>query len=170
MVDEGIEDLRTAGFGAFLAVVVADGLELAVFVLELEVVPILATHEYPGVAVLQLKVVQPLEDLGEGLALLEVETPVIPGGRLARTASNGADQAFIGIAHAPTGADRQRRVELPLDLADVERNSLRLGTAAQRNRSGQRLWREDGAHYCFCHASSPVSDRRPHPTAALEER
>jgi hypothetical protein len=47
---------------------------------------------------------------------------------------------------------------------------LRLGTAAQGNRSGQRLRREDGAHCCFCHASSPVSDRRPHPTAARWER
>jgi hypothetical protein len=58
--------------------VIADGLELAVFVLQFEVVPILATDKHTGVAVLQLKVMDALEDLRERLALLEVQRPSSP--------------------------------------------------------------------------------------------
>ncbi|MDP1007849.1 hypothetical protein Q6240_32375, partial [Klebsiella pneumoniae] len=64
------------------AMVIADLFEFAVFVLQLKVVPVLAAHEHAAVAVLELQVVNALEDLGEGLALLEVQPAVIPGRRL----------------------------------------------------------------------------------------
>ncbi|MNG05530.1 hypothetical protein D3C84_887250 [compost metagenome] len=120
MIDEGVEYLRTGRLGTFLAIFIADRLELAVFVLQLEVVPILASDKHPGVAILQFEIVDPLEDLGEGFALLEVQPPVVTGRRLTGPAIDGAHQRLVGIAHAPARADRQRGVERPLDFPDVE--------------------------------------------------
>src|SRR5690606_15556723 len=120
VVDESIEDFRPGGLGALLAVVIVDVLEQSVLVLEFEVVPVLATHEHTGIAIAQLKVVDALEDLREGLALLEVQPAVVTGLRLALAAVVGADQVTIRAAHRPAGTDRQRAVELPLDLTDIE--------------------------------------------------
>ena len=77
VVDKGVEQLGAGRLGAFLAVGVADVLELAVFVLQLEVVPVLAAHEHTGVAVLELQVMNAFEDLGEGFALLEVQVAIV---------------------------------------------------------------------------------------------
>ncbi|MNG01115.1 hypothetical protein D3C84_840800 [compost metagenome] len=120
VIDEGVEDLRTGRLGTLFAIVIADRLERPVFVLELEVVPVLAADEHAGIAVLQFKVVNALEDLREGLALLEILPPVITGRRLPATAIDRAHQGIVCIAHAPTRADRQRRVERAFDFPDVE--------------------------------------------------
>ena len=107
VIDEGIEDLRAGRLGAFLAAAVADLFELAVFVLEFEVVPVFAPHEHAGIAVLQFEVVDTLEDFREGFALLEIQPPVITGGRLSAAAIDRADQRTVGIAQAPACADRK---------------------------------------------------------------
>ncbi|MNC17720.1 hypothetical protein D3C75_656090 [compost metagenome] len=99
---------------------IADVLEGAAFILEFKVVPVLATHKRTGVAVLQFEVVNTLEDLREGFTLLEIQSPVVTGRRLAGAAVDDAHQGFIRITHAPARADRQRGVERPLDLPDVE--------------------------------------------------
>ncbi len=120
MVEEGIEQLRPGGLGALLAIVVVDVVEQAVFVLQLEVVPVLATEERAGVAVLEFEIVDALEDLREGFALLEVEPAVVGGLRRGVAAVAGADVVLVGGTHGPAGPHRQRRVELPFDLPDVE--------------------------------------------------
>ncbi|MNG14332.1 hypothetical protein D3C84_980750 [compost metagenome] len=79
MINEGVEDLPARGFGTFLTAVVTDWLERASFVLQLEVVPVLAAHEHTGVAVLQFEVMDAFEDLGKGFPLREVLAPVITG-------------------------------------------------------------------------------------------
>ncbi|MNS08752.1 hypothetical protein D3C72_402180 [compost metagenome] len=107
MIDERIKNLRAGGLRTFLASAVADRLELAVFVLQLEVIPVLATHEHTGVAVLEFKIVNTFEDLREGFTLLEIQTPVITGRGLPGPAIDRADQRLVGIAHAPARTDRQ---------------------------------------------------------------
>ncbi|MNY22848.1 hypothetical protein D3C86_1564880 [compost metagenome] len=131
VVNEGVEDFRTRGLGRFLAAVVIDVLEGAMFVLELEVVPVLATDEHAGVAVLQLQVVDALEDLREGLALLEVQVAVVRGLRQPVAAVVATDEVPVGIAHRPAGANRKRGIELPFDFPHIETDCVgRGGNAA----------------------------------------
>ncbi|MCY1551664.1 hypothetical protein D9M68_880090 [compost metagenome] len=120
VIDEGIEQLGAGGLGALLAVVVVDVLEQSAFVLQLEVVPVLPAKKHAGIAVLQLQVVDALEYLREGLAALEVQTTIIAGLGEAGSTVGGTDQVLVDLAGAPAGADRQRGVELPLDLTDLE--------------------------------------------------
>src|SRR5690606_3304707 len=77
VVKESIENLRTGGLRGFLAVVIADVLEQAAFVLQLEVIPILTANKGTAVAVTQLKIMHTLEDLGEGFAFLEVQAAIV---------------------------------------------------------------------------------------------
>ncbi|MCY1381024.1 hypothetical protein D9M69_688930 [compost metagenome] len=77
VVDEGVEQLGAGRFGALLATAVVDVLERTALVFQLEVVPVLATNEHAGVAVLQLQVMDALENLREGLTLLEVQATVV---------------------------------------------------------------------------------------------
>ncbi|MNE82626.1 hypothetical protein D3C80_1793640 [compost metagenome] len=97
MVDEGIENLPTGGLGAFFAVGVTDVLELTVFILEFEVVPVLATHEYTGVAVLELQVMDAFEDFREGFTALEVQVAVIGGLRQTFAAVVDANQVLVRL-------------------------------------------------------------------------
>src|SRR5690606_26907783 len=92
VVDEGVKDLCAGGLGAFLAVGVIDVLELTTFVLQLEVVPVLAANEDAGVAIFQLKVVYALEDLGEGLTTFEIQAVVVAGGGEAQTTVASPDE------------------------------------------------------------------------------
>ncbi|MNH02295.1 hypothetical protein D3C79_615300 [compost metagenome] len=123
MVDERVEQLGTGRFGAFLAVGVADVLELATFVLQFEVIPVLATDEHAGVAVLELQVMDALEDLGEGFALLEVQVAIVGCLRQALAAVVHPDQVLVGVGRRPAGADGERRVELAFDFTNVETDS-----------------------------------------------
>src|SRR5690606_18503163 len=79
VVQERIEDFRTGGLCSLLAVAVADVLEQAALVLQLEVVPVLAANEGTTVAIAQFEVMHTFEDLGEGFALLEVQTTIVAG-------------------------------------------------------------------------------------------
>jgi len=106
--------------GAFLAVVVADVLELTALVLEFKVVPVLAAHKHAGVAVLQFQVMNTLEDLRERLAALEVQVTVIGSLGQALAAIVGADQITIGLGRRPARTHRKRGVKAPFDFTDVE--------------------------------------------------
>ena len=120
VVDECIENLPARRLRAFLAVVVADVLERTAFVLEFEVVPVLAPHKHTGVAVLQFQVVDALEDLRERLAALEVQVPVIGGLGQALAAVVGTDQVTIGFGRGPARPHGKRRVKAPFDFTNVE--------------------------------------------------
>ncbi|MCY1413386.1 hypothetical protein D9M71_288160 [compost metagenome] len=133
VIDEGVEQLRAGGLGAFLAAIVVDVLEQAVLVLQLEVVPVLAAQEDPGVLVFQFEVMHTLEDLREGLALLEVQVAVVGGLRQAAAAVVDPDEVLVRALGRPTGADGQRRVERTLDFPNVEAD----GGCGGRQRGGQ---------------------------------
>ncbi|MNN12182.1 hypothetical protein D3C81_1251650 [compost metagenome] len=100
-----------------------------------------------------------LEDLREGLALLEVQATVVGGVRRGPAAVVVADEVLVGIGRGPTGAERQRGVELAFDLANVEADGLRLGGNTKSHgghgeRKKMRL--EESGPYCFCHAAFSV--------------
>ncbi|MDT4866899.1 hypothetical protein FQZ97_1017830 [compost metagenome] len=95
-----------------------------------------------------------LEDLREGLALLEVQATVVGGLRQPLATIVGPDQVRFGTPHRPAGTDRQRRVELPLDLANVEIDGMRRGDAAQGNGQGEDMWLEGSGPFCCFHAAS----------------
>ncbi|MCY1422460.1 hypothetical protein D9M71_381380 [compost metagenome] len=109
VIDEGVEELCTGGLGQVFAAAVVDVVEQTVLVLQLEVVPVLAADEGTAFAVLQLQVMQALEDLREGLALLEVQATVVNGGaaRLTALAHHVVRRNVIrvGTAHGPACAD-----------------------------------------------------------------
>ncbi|MNP23121.1 hypothetical protein D3C76_1158190 [compost metagenome] len=107
MVGEGVQQLRTGGLRRFLAVVVVDLDEWTILVLQLEVVPVLAADEHAGIAMAQLQVVNALEDLREGFALLEVEAAVVAALGRGATTVEGADVVRVGATDGPTGANGQ---------------------------------------------------------------
>ncbi|AMX85395.1 hypothetical protein APG05_15480 [Pseudomonas aeruginosa] len=98
MVEEGVQQFGSGRLGSLFAVVVFDVLERAALVLQLEVVPVLASHEHAAFAVLELEIMNTLKDLGEGFPLLEV-TPAVVGRRV-------VEQIGIGIAQCPARAHR----------------------------------------------------------------
>ncbi|MNN50861.1 hypothetical protein D3C81_1654680 [compost metagenome] len=128
------------------------------FVLQLEVVPVLAADERTTVAVLQFEVVQALEDLREGLALLEVQAVVVDGTArgLATLAHRVVrrNECWIGSAYCPAGAQRQRRIEPAFDLPDIEINGMSLRAHTQGDGCSQHFRLEESAHCsCCCHAT-----------------
>ncbi|MCY1436154.1 hypothetical protein D9M71_522700 [compost metagenome] len=155
MVDEGVEQLRAGGLGAFLAAAVVDVLEQAALVLQLEVVPVLAAQEHAGVLVFQFEVVDALEDLREGLALLEVQVAIVGGLRQPSAAVVDADQIAVGIGCRPAGTDGKAGVELPFDFTDVEGGGLAVTRQTGGDRHGQCLELESGALFYFAHAALP---------------
>jgi len=116
----------------FFPVAVADVLEKTTLILQLEVIPILAANEGTAIAITKLEIVHTLENLGEGLALLEVQTTIVAGLGKAGTAVVDADQIPVPVRHGPAGTDGHRRVELPFDLADIEAHGVSRGGSAQR--------------------------------------
>jgi hypothetical protein len=60
VVNEGVEDLATRRLGGFIAVIVADVLEVQVLVLQREVVPVFAPYEDTGVALKIFEKASPL--------------------------------------------------------------------------------------------------------------
>ncbi|MCY1434747.1 hypothetical protein D9M71_508160 [compost metagenome] len=112
MIDEGIEELGTGRLGQVVAAAVVDVVEQAVFVLQLEVVPVLAADEHTTVAVLQLQVMHTLEDLRESFALLEVQAVVVSraGRGFAPLAKNigAGNEVRVRAAHCPAGTYRKR--------------------------------------------------------------
>ncbi|MOA42116.1 hypothetical protein D3C78_1641430 [compost metagenome] len=60
---------------------VVNVVEVLVAILQFEVVPVLAADEKAGITVLQFEVVDALEDAGDHLVLLEVQSAIIGRGR-----------------------------------------------------------------------------------------
>ncbi|MCY1347383.1 hypothetical protein D9M69_334900 [compost metagenome] len=164
MVDEGVEEHRPRGLRCTLATAVVDVVEQPMLVFQFKVVPVLAAHKHAGIAVPQFEVMQALEDLREGLALLEIQTTVIAGGARRRTAlAHGVvrrNVIRIGTAHGPAGPHRERRIELAFDLADIEFDGTRLGTDTQGNGGSQQTRLERDAHHCSCHAALRHTSKR----------
>ncbi|MNL51630.1 hypothetical protein D3C87_1747410 [compost metagenome] len=108
MIDKGIEEFGTGSLGHVIATTVVDVIEQPVLVLQLEVVPVLATDEDAAIAILQFQVMDALEYLREGFALLEVQAVVVrqPGRRIAaRTLRvKRGNEIRIPAAQRPTGA------------------------------------------------------------------
>ncbi|MNE29397.1 hypothetical protein D3C80_1228760 [compost metagenome] len=176
MVDEGIEELGAGGLGQVVAAAVVDVVEQPVLVLQLEVVPVLAAHEDAAVAVFQLQVVHALEDLREGLALLEVLPVVVGGAGGGLTAQpqgvGGVDELRVRSAHRPTGADGDGGVERAFDLAQLEADGLCIGASAHgdgdreqpgleyrqamEGSSGGRPLIQRGCMSCLCHVLVPL--------------
>src|SRR5471030_1309622 len=103
-----------------MPVIVADVLEFQVLVLQREVVPVLAPDEDTGVAVFQLKVMDALEDLREGLAALEVRVTVIGGLGQALATVVDTNKVLVRLLGRNTHAQGERRVELTFDFTDIE--------------------------------------------------
>ncbi len=130
-----------------LAAAVVDVLELAVLVLQLEVVPVLAAQEHTGIAVLQFEVMDALEDLRERFPTLEVQVAVVGGLGKSLAAVVHTDQVLVRLGGRPAGPDRQRRVEGTFDFPDVERSPQRPDAASEEARltaNGNRARRENG--------------------------
>ncbi|MNQ87036.1 hypothetical protein D3C85_1022460 [compost metagenome] len=111
VIDKGIEEFGTRSLGHVIATTVVDVIKRPVFVLQFKVVPVLATNEDAAVAILQFQVMDTLEDLREGFALLEVQAIVVrqPGRRIAaRTLRvKRGNEIRIPPAQRPTGAHRK---------------------------------------------------------------
>src|SRR5690606_27356471 len=102
------------------------------------------------IAIAQFKVVNALEDLGEGFATLEVKVTIIGGLRQAATAVVDSDQILVGLGGRPAGTDRQRRVELPFDLADIESDAECRSGKGRSETDGQWQFRQAPVGFCFC--------------------
>src|SRR5690606_13015044 len=74
VIDEGVKPLDTGPFLERMTSRVVDIIETLTSVLGLEVIPVVATQEGTGVTVAQFKVMGTLEDLGEEIAFLVVQT------------------------------------------------------------------------------------------------
>ncbi|MCY1186637.1 hypothetical protein D9M73_275290 [compost metagenome] len=111
------------------------------FILELEVVPVLAADEHTGIAVLELQVVDALEDLREGLTALEVQVAVVGGLRQAFAAVVDANQVLVRVGRRPAGPYGQRRVERPFDFTDVETDAECRTGERRSEADGQRQFR-----------------------------
>src|SRR5690606_16514733 len=159
VVQEGIEDFRTGGLCSLLAVAVADVLVQTAFVLQLEVVPVLAANEGATVAIAQLEVMHTLENLGEGFALFEVQTSIIAGLGKTCPTIGFTHQIHIRAIHGPTGPDRHGRVELTFYFPDVETDGISRCSSAQRNGEGQCLGLEESLPCCFCHEALLVGSK-----------
>ena len=153
MIDEGIENLGAGSLSCGLAVTVVDVVEQTAFILGLEVVPVLAADKHPAVAVLQFQIVNTLEDLGEGLAALEVQSAIIIGLGRSLAAVAGAHQIRVRTAYRPAGTDGQGGVELPLDFAQAEVHGLGWCNATQGDGNSQSPGLEDGMSCCCSHAA-----------------
>src|SRR5690606_28446654 len=134
-------------------------LEQTALVLQFEVVPVLATNKGAAIAIAQLKVMHALENLGEGLSLLEVQPTIIAGLGIAGAAVRVADQIHITISHGPAGTNRHGRVELPLKLPDIEIDGISRCSSAQRDGKCQCFGLEESLPCCFCHEALLVGSK-----------
>src|SRR5690606_36220717 len=108
VIEECVEIFGAGRLCSLLAVAVADVLEQAALVFEFEVIPVLAAAEGAAAAVAQFQIMHALEDLREGLTLLEVQPTVITRLRITGPTVVYANQIHIPIFHGPTGTDRHR--------------------------------------------------------------
>ncbi|MNG05950.1 hypothetical protein D3C84_891670 [compost metagenome] len=92
-----------------------------------------------------------LEDLREGLALLEIQVRIVGGLRQTVAPVVRPDQVFVSASDRPTGPHGQRRVKLAFDLADIEVDrQCRCGEGGCEA-DGQRQFRQAPGLLCFCH-------------------
>src|SRR5690554_5277988 len=110
MEQEGIQDFRTTGFGTLFAATVADmalvWIRMAqVLVVQLEVVPVFATHKQTAVFVAQLQVVQTFENFRETVAFFEVQPAIVTRLGIAGTAVGVTNKFFVSGRSGPAGTN-----------------------------------------------------------------
>src|SRR5690554_6120702 len=162
VVDEGVKQLDTGPFLERMTSRVVDIVETLTSVLGLEVIPVVATQEGTGVTVAQFKVMGTLEDLGEEIAFLVVQTTIIrcPGCCLPPLIHPvnrciHMDEALVRVRHRHAGPDGHLGIELPFDCTDIEVYCVCRATEAGQpdceRQCGQRP-----SMLCFCHCAAPL--------------
>src|SRR5690554_2994180 len=162
VIDEGVKQLDTGPFLERMTSRVVDIIETLTSVLGLEVIPVVATQEGTGVTVAQFKVMGTLEDLGEEIAFLVVQTTIIrcPGCCLPPLIHPvnrciHVDEALVRVRHRHAGPDGHLGIELPFDCTDIEVYCVCRATEAGQpdceRQCGQRP-----SMLCFCHCAAPL--------------
>src|SRR5690554_1746176 len=142
VIDEGVKQLDTGPFLERMTSRVVDIIETLTSVLGLEVIPVVATQEGTGVTVAQFKVMGTLEDLGEEIAFLVVQTTIIrcPGCCLPPlihlvNRCIHMDEALVRVRHRHAGPDGHLGIELPFDCTDIEVYCVCRATEAEIGRA-----------------------------------
>ena len=136
-VDEGVEDLSSGELGVVVEAIVAERLPAgiavdditpgAVAIFQLEVIPVFTAGKQADILVAQFKVMHTLENLREGIALVEVQVSVVINAVIGNghaTAVKTADQRRIPVFCTPGDTHRYLRIEVPFDFAEVEIHGL----------------------------------------------
>src|SRR5690554_2334561 len=121
VVNEGIQQLDTRAFLQRVTTRVVNVIETLTAVLDLEVVPVVATNEGAGVTVTQFQIVGALEDLGEHITFLVVQATVIRGtggGKAPADIIVARIKTLIPTSSGHTGADGQLRIQLRFNLTN----------------------------------------------------
>jgi len=93
----------------------------------------------------------PLKIFEKVSPFLRFQTTVVAGlGRGLATVTT-PHQTRVGAAHRPAGADGQLRIELTLDLADIESDAECRSGEGGSEADGQRQFRQAPVGCCFCH-------------------
>src|SRR5690554_5868488 len=125
VIDESVQQLNTGALLQRVTARVADVIEALAAVLGLEVVPVVATDERAGVTVAHFQIVGTLEDLGEHIAFLVVQTSVVRSTRGGFTAHVAMPvQPLVPPRGGHARTDRQLRVQLRFDFPDIEVNCV----------------------------------------------
>src|SRR5690554_4603227 len=125
VIDEGVQQLDTGTLLQRVTAGVIDIVETLAAILGFEVIPVVATDKGTGIAVAQFQIVGALEDLGEHIAFLVVQTSVVRstcGGFTTHTAMPVQPLVPPCGGHACT--DRHLRVQLRVNLSDVEADCI----------------------------------------------
>src|SRR5690554_323478 len=125
VIDEGVQQLDTGTLLQRVTAGVIDIVETLAAILGFEVIPVVATDKGTGIAVAQFQIVGALEDLGEHIAFLVVQTAVVRstcGGFTTHIAMPVQPLVPPCGGHACT--DRHLRVQLRVNLSDVEADCI----------------------------------------------
>src|SRR5690606_34776088 len=162
VVDEGVKQLDTGPFLERMASRIVNIIEPLAAVLGFEIVPVVTADKGPRAAVTQLQIVRTLEDLGEDVAFLVIETTIIrcPGCCLPPLIHPvnrciHVDEALVRVRHRHAGPDGHLGIELPFDCTDIEVYCVCRATEAGQpdceRQCGQRP-----SMLCFCHCAAPL--------------
>src|SRR5690554_1942096 len=162
VIDEGVKQLDTGPFLERMASRIVDIIEPLTAVLGLEVIPVVATDERAGITVAQFKVMGTLEDLGEEIAFLVVQTTIIrcPGCCLPPLIHPvnhciHVDEALVRVRHRHAGPDGHLGIELPFDCTDIEVYCVCRATEAGQP-DCERQCGQCPSMLCFCHCAAPL--------------
>src|SRR5690554_2768069 len=162
VIDEGVQKLNTGTLLQRMASRIVNIIEPLAAVLGFEIIPVVTTDERAGVTVAQFKVMGTLEDLGEEIAFLVVQTTIIrcPGCCLPPLIHPvnrciHVDEALVRVRHRHAGPDGHLGIELPFDCTDIEVYCVCRATEAGQpdceRQCGQRP-----SMLCFCHCAAPL--------------